>query len=357
MFVETADAIYETAFHHAQIEITGCCNMHCAHCRASMEKPIFMPLEQIEKVLRFTERNMGEEFNLTLSGGEPLLHPELVEIVGMGVRYGCQEIVITTNGSLLTEELLQRLNEVSAGNVTIQVSLDSTDPQTHDGFRGFAGAYERAVRGLEAIRGYERLQSSIRMTIQKETYQQMEDMVRLAIGVGCVRIGVGNIIPAGLGAEEHFVLTPAEKKAFLTQLAALHRKYQGQIDITTEDPLKAIIEDSPWIDEDILENEEVDGLFGGCTAGIDCFNVDTEYNLTPCSVFRTPILNLREHEGPETMEQAYAASEVVQRMFSRTFSGKCNSCRHKRICGGCRATASFFGAGDHFCSDGTCWME
>lgn len=43
-------------------------------------------------------------------------------------------------------------------------------------------------------------------------------------------------------------------------------------------------------------------------------------------------------------------------MCSRVFEGKCNSCKHKRICGGCRATASFFGDGDYFCSDGTCWI-
>jgi len=194
------------------------------------------------------------------------------------------------------------------------------------------------------------------MTVNGETRHQMEDMVKLAISKGCVRIGIGNIIPAGLGADEKFILSPEAKEEFLLELARLHRTYAEEIDITTEDPLKSIIADSPWIDEEMLEIEEEDGVFGGCTAGIDCFNVDTEYNFTPCSVFRVPILNLNDYDDLDCMEKAYADSETVRKMCARVFEGKCNDCIHKRICGGCRATAAFFGAGDYFYSDGTCWI-
>lgn len=356
MFIETDDAIYETFFHHAQIEITGCCNMRCEHCRAHMEKPIFMPLDKIQKILLFANKNIGEEFNLTLSGGEPMLHPQLTDIIKMGVEFGYDEIVVTTNGSLITEELVETINSISNGNVTIQISLDSTDAEIHNRFRGFEGAYEKAIQGLEIIKKYDKVNSSIRMTIKNETCHQMEEMVKLAISKGCVRIGIGNIIPAGLGADDKFILSPEEKERFLLELARLNKKYAEEIDITTEDPLKSVIAESPWIDEEILELEEEDGIFGGCTAGIDCFNVDTEYNITPCSVFRTPILNLNDYDDLDAMENAYVNSEIVKKMCLRVFEGKCNDCVHKRICGGCRATASFFGAGDYFYSDGTCWL-
>lgn len=229
---------------------------------------------------------MGEEFNLTVSGGEPLLHPKVIEIVKMGVDFGCSEIVITTNGSLVTDEIVNEIDKFSDGKVTIQISIDSVVAKTHDSFRGYEGAFDKAVRGLEIIKKYKHVNSSIRMTVKSETRSEMEDMIKLAIEKGCIRIGIGNIIPAGLGANSKFVLTPAQKKEFLGNLAIMNRKYSEFIDVTTEDPLKSVIEDSPWIDEDMLENEGVDGVFGGCTAGIDCFNVDTEYNFTPCSVFR-----------------------------------------------------------------------
>ncbi len=356
MFVETDTAIYETSFHHAQIEITGCCNMNCEHCRANVEKRIFMPVEKIRKILQFANRNIDDEFNLTLSGGEPFLHPNIVEIIGTGIEYGYKEIVITTNGSLISEELVREIDSISNGTVTIQVSLDSVDAQIHDSLRGYEGAYEKAINGLEIIKKYRNVNSSIRMTIKKETYHQMEEMIKLAIEKGCVRIGIGNIIPVGLGADKKFVLSEADKKTFLLKLASLNRKFEGKIDVITEDPLKVIIDDSPWIDDDMLDNEGLDGIFGGCTAGIDCFNVDTEYNFTPCSVFRVPIINLDDYEDIDEMEKAYENSDIVKRMCSRVFDGKCNDCKHKRLCGGCRATASFFGGGDYFGSDGTCWI-
>lgn len=357
MYIETDKAIYETHFHHAQIEITGCCNMKCEHCRASMEKKMFMPLDAIEKIVCFAKKNAGEEFNLTISGGEPFLHPQLVEILKMAVSYDLGEIVITTNGSLITEPIVRELDQLSKGNLTIQVSLDSVHPAVHNKHRGYEGAYKTAIHSLQMIKKYKNLNSSIRMTVQRNTMNEMEDMVRIAIDSGCVRIGMGSVIPAGRGANDEFVLRPEEKKAFLQELARLKRKYMSSIEVTTEDPLKAVIEDSPWMDLDILAHEGCDGVFGGCTAGIDCFNVDTDYNFTPCSVFRAPILNLGNCQTIEEIEDAYVHSPIVKQMCTRTFDGKCNACSHKRICGGCRATAGYFGEGNYFFSDGTCWLN
>lgn len=357
MFVETENAVYESLFNHAQIEITGCCNMHCAHCRASMEKPIHMPLDKIEQIFAFVDRNRSDTFNLTISGGEPFVHPHLVEICRMAVAHGYKEIVITTNGSLVTDEILARMDSFSNGAITLQFSLDSTDPATHDAFRGYPGAYARAVAAMQRVALYPHLHASVRMTVRRETFSQMEEMVQLAARAGCIRIGIGNIIPAGEGAKAAFILSPEEKRSFLHTLAGLHRRYAGIIDITTEDPLKAVIADSPWFTAEDLAMESTDGVFGGCTAGIDCFNVDTEYNITPCSVFRVPIVNLNDYGTVEELEQAYTQNEVIRQMFRRTFSGPCNECAHKRICGGCRATAAFFGHGDFFASDGTCWVS
>ena len=49
MLIETKDVVYETSFNHAQIEITGCCNIHYRHCLADNEKNSFMPLDKIEE--------------------------------------------------------------------------------------------------------------------------------------------------------------------------------------------------------------------------------------------------------------------------------------------------------------------
>ena len=149
MRVKTDNMVYETAFSHAQIEITGACNMNCAHCRACDEAPIFMSCEEIRSILDFAAANRGKTFNLTVSGGEPLIHPDFLPIMTLIRTYPFDEIVVTTNGSLITPEILQALDGLRFPDLTIQISLDSIHPHTHDSRRGYPGAFDTAAKSLQ----------------------------------------------------------------------------------------------------------------------------------------------------------------------------------------------------------------
>ena len=355
MLIETNKAILKTAFSHAQIEITGACNMNCDHCRACDEKPIFMGEDTLRLILDFAAANRGGNFNLTVSGGEPLMHPRFAEIMELIRTYPFGEIVVTTNGSLITEELLARLNDLAFPDLTVQVSLDSVEAAVHDANRRYDGAFDRAVEALGRMKDYPNIRSSVRMTVTRETIGQVDDMVRLLAGLGVSRLGVGSVIPAGRGAAGDKVLRPEEKQAFLTHLAELHRQWAGTIEIVTEDPLKCLVPNNPWIHKRFYEMESNPAVFGGCTAGIDCFNVNTLYQITPCSVFPEAIVeDIRQYTSVEELTRAYETSNLVRQLCERNLEGACGNCRHKQICGGCRATAHYFG-GSYFSSDGTCW--
>ena len=79
MLVETKEAIFESYFQHAQVEITGYCNMRCEHCRAYEEENRNMNLSLYTKILDFIELNRAEDFRLTISGGEPFINKNIVE--------------------------------------------------------------------------------------------------------------------------------------------------------------------------------------------------------------------------------------------------------------------------------------
>ena len=81
--IELEDAIYESFLQHAQIEVTGKCNMHCKHCRAVDEANRDLTLDEIEKILDFINMNREDNFRITLSGGEPFVHPNMIQIVKM----------------------------------------------------------------------------------------------------------------------------------------------------------------------------------------------------------------------------------------------------------------------------------
>ncbi|MBO6209478.1 MAG: radical SAM protein, partial [Schwartzia sp.] len=125
---------------------TNACNMYCAHCYrdAGCKAEDELSTAEAKKMLGEIAR-AGFKI-MIFSGGEPLLRPDIIELVrhasGLGLRP-----VFGTNGTLITEEKARELKE--AGAMGMGISLDSLDAKKHDEFRSFPGAWKGAVRGME----------------------------------------------------------------------------------------------------------------------------------------------------------------------------------------------------------------
>ncbi len=104
--VETEDTIYEIEFGQIQIQITGCCNMNCQHCRAARQLRQDMSIDQIVKIIRFARQFSPNYKEIVLSGGEPLMHRKFADILRKVRKNGGEFITLITNGSLLTSEHL-----------------------------------------------------------------------------------------------------------------------------------------------------------------------------------------------------------------------------------------------------------
>jgi hypothetical protein len=92
------------------------------------------------------------EFYLT--GGEPFVHPEILEILADTLAFG--PCTVLTNGTLFTRrrlEALRRLSDEARYSLEVRVSLDATSAEEHDRFRG-TGAFERALGGLRALEAH-----------------------------------------------------------------------------------------------------------------------------------------------------------------------------------------------------------
>lgn len=355
MLFELEDIAYESYLQHAQIEVTGYCNMHCKHCRAADEKSRHLTMREISKILNFIDANKEGDFRITISGGEPFIHPELVKIIGEIKAKGIEDVIITSNGSLITERVLNQLNALGLKNLCIQLSLDSVVPEKHDAFRGYRGAYEGVMKAVKMIKSYDNIKASLRMTVTHDTFEEVSQMVDLAYSIGVERVGIGAVIPVGAGGSGALTLSSQEKKAFLETMAKKKLEHMSLLDVTTEDPLKFAIKDSPWeyCDGDCSVDEN---FFGGCTAGLTGFNVNAEGIVTPCAVLFEPIININDYETTEEMTTAYESSKVIKTLITRKYSGKCGKCKMNRLCGGCRATAKGL-TGDFMGSDPTCWKE
>ena len=126
--------------------MTRRCNLKCVHCYAQSEDIDYDNELTHEQSLAMMDdlADFGVPVML-FSGGEPLIHPRLVEYAQYAVSKGMRA-VISTNGTLITKEKAKQLKEVGLSYVGI--SLDGLE-KTHDMFRGVPGSFKKAMRAVE----------------------------------------------------------------------------------------------------------------------------------------------------------------------------------------------------------------
>lgn len=129
------------------VELLNRCNMHCSYCynNSSEDSRSQMSVEEFLRVIDVMEKY--ECKNIWLSGGEPFLHPNIIDIIKI-----CREhhlnLGIATNGSYITNYIA----EICEYNPALQISLDSVDRELNNKYRG-AKAFERAIKAIEVLNG------------------------------------------------------------------------------------------------------------------------------------------------------------------------------------------------------------
>jgi cyclic pyranopterin phosphate synthase len=192
-----------------RLSITDRCDLACVYCRPSRSDGYLehrLDDEAWKSVVRALVRSGVTRVRIT--GGEPLVHPRVVELVAFIARLGVEDLALTTNATRL-EDLARPLRE--AGLRRLTVSLDSLSPERFGRItRG--GKLERVLAGIEAARdaGFEELKTNT-VVLRGENDDELEAIVRWAWERGIVprfielmRIGEGARLPADklVGADE-----------------------------------------------------------------------------------------------------------------------------------------------------------
>ncbi len=163
--------ILDTLFIH----ITNACNLHCPHCYAgsSAQNREFLPLSLLRKLFEEMQDLQGKK--ITITGGEPLLHPEI-----QGILTSAQAVARTqmlTNGSLISEPIADFL---AKNNIGIQISLDGSTATAHDALRGH-GSFAKVASAIEQLKtaGHQK-RISLCTTVHQATLQDLPNIVDLA---------------------------------------------------------------------------------------------------------------------------------------------------------------------------------
>ncbi|MDP2910277.1 MAG: radical SAM protein [bacterium] len=142
------------------LQITERCNLNCAHCFLSAgPKGDHMSINDIRNIV-ITRLKECRVINITLTGGEPFLHPDILDIVLLfkanNIRVG-----ICSNASVIKPKQIESLANI--GNVHVNVSLDGFKPESHGIFRGNEKSFEETISGIRLL-GDSRLLQGILVT-------------------------------------------------------------------------------------------------------------------------------------------------------------------------------------------------
>jgi len=149
--------------------VTRTCNLRCIHCYTDSEARKYSGELTTEEGKALIQDLASFQIPaLLFSGGEPLAHPNLFELVSHARSFGIRP-TLSTNGTLITDETARQIKQ--AGFTYVGISLDGIG-EINDKFRGVGGAFDRAVRGFKAcVNVGQRV--GLRLTLTRHNFQNL----------------------------------------------------------------------------------------------------------------------------------------------------------------------------------------
>jgi heme b synthase len=346
-------------------ESTVACNLACVHCRASAQtvpEPDELATQEVFDLI-----DQLAEFSqpiFVISGGEPLMRPDIFDIAAYGTQRGLR-VAVSPNGTLLTPEAVHKLQE--AGVKRISVSIDGSTAARHDAIRGVPGAFDVAMEGLARCREA-RLGFQLNTTVMRQTHDDLPAVRDLAVRIGAEAWHVFMLVPTGRGKIDDEV-SPAEYEEILHEIYAMTKSSPIPIRVTCGPHFMRVVAQNQRHDRDQPNlvhpgnaghgrpagnghghPGNLDHTTRGCLAGDGYCFISYRGDVTPCGYFPVVAGNIRK----QPFRELYLESALFRSLRDLDgYGGKCGACEFLRLCGGCRARAYSL-TGDYLAEEPYC---
>jgi len=337
------------------------CNLACLHCYSGSTKtPSEAELSNrqaktmIDDLVRF-----GVPVIL-FSGGEPLLRPDVPELIAHAHQAGIRT-VLSTNGTLITPALAERL--ASSGLNYVGVSLDGLK-EVNDAFRGVDGAFELALAGIRASR-QAGLKVGLRLTMHRRNLSQIPAIFDLIEGQDIRRACFYHLVFTGRGENlRDEGLTHAQTRAavglIMDRTAALHAAGRDLEVLTVDNHADGpyvylrLLRENPARAEQCLKLLEITG---GNSSGVGIGCVSWNGDVLPDQFWRQQVLgNVRQRAFSEIWSDPDQPILAKLRDRKQYLKGRCARCRWGELCNGnFRARAQAL-TGDPWAEDPACYL-
>jgi radical SAM protein len=194
-------------------EVTRACAYACVHCRADAQHKRD-PRELTTPEAKILARRLAEFGNrpiLVFTGGDPMMRPDLFELIAYATEQGLRCSLTPTATALPTHERLEKARE--AGIKRIALSLDAPRAEVHDAFRKVPGSWQRTMDILH--RAHEAgLSVQVNTTVAKHNVDILDEMVPFIQGVGAVQWSVFFLVPTGRAMAEQMISPEQHERIF-----------------------------------------------------------------------------------------------------------------------------------------------
>ncbi|GEA19475.1 putative heme d1 biosynthesis radical SAM protein NirJ2 [Moorella sp. E306M] len=318
---------------------TNQCNLYCDHCYRDAGAKVGDELSTAEAKNLIDEAVKAGFRIMIFSGGEPLLRPDLLELIAYAAARGLRA-VLGSNGTLLTPDLARELKK--AGALAIGISLDSCDPARHDRLRQKDGAWQEALAGMAACREAG-LSFQVHTTVFDWNQDELEKLTDLAVDLGA-------------RAHHFFFLVPTGRAASIEAESLRAEAYERTLKRILQKQQQVNIELKPTCAPQFMRIAREMGIpvrySRGCLAGIAYCIVSPRGDVQPCAYLNLPVGNVRE----TPFSRLWQESEVFRTLRTESYGGSCGRCGYKKICGGCRARAWYY-HGDYMAEEPWCLYQ
>jgi len=337
------------------------CNLTCKHCYSISADTDFKGELSTQEV--FTTMDNLKQYGvkvLILSGGEPLMRPDIFEISHHAKEMGFY-VGLSTNGTLIDYDNIDQI--AGAGYDYVGISIDGMQ-ETHDQFRRKDGAFEESMRGIQLCMQHQ-IKVGLRFTLTQDNENELSQMLKMLEIKNIEKFYLSHLNYAGRGnknrKDDTYHQTTRRAMDLLFEAAmqsvqhGIKREYvTGNNDADGVYLLhwarKNYPEHADHIEQKLLQ-------WGGNQSGVNISNIDNLGNVHPDTMWWDYNLgNVRDRPFSEIWEDTSDPLMAGLKQQPRAVKGRCGECAYLKICGGNTRVRAQQLSGDVWAEDPGCYL-
>ncbi|KUK49644.1 MAG: radical SAM family protein [Parcubacteria bacterium 33_209] len=307
------------------IQVTDNCNLKCIYCHRNSKNTKTISFSNFKKIIK--ELRTLNVFNINISGGEPLLLPEISEMVKI-INDSGMKATMSSNCTLLTDDLARKLK--IAGLRQMQVSIDSDNFKTHDRLRGVNNVFYKTINNILSLKK-EGIPFAVVTTLVNQTPEEYEKVIDMAYKIGAFAHKTNTFISSSNSSIKNSPNSNNFRsvKKFIKVWKRKKDEYDGRMILSAETMF------SIQMGKNYISPFDIPSILDcGCPAGFLTCAINQKGDVLPCSFFSSGLIlgNIFE----DSFENIWN-SKVAKEFRNRDNISVCGDCEYKLSCGGCRA--------------------